>query len=55
MHVEEIQPNIKVSVSWTGKPVSYYHHTIDRRKLENYFMNSKNPKNKARLEFTLLT
>ncbi|RWS25473.1 uncharacterized protein B4U80_08986, partial [Leptotrombidium deliense] len=46
MHVEEIQPQRKGSVSWTGKSVSYYLHTIDRRKLENYFMNMRNPKKK---------
>lgn len=28
---------LKGSVSWTGKPVSYYLHIIDRRKLERYF------------------
>lgn len=44
MHVREIQPNIKGSVSWTGKPVSYYHHTIDRRKLEDYFLNMRGGK-----------
>ncbi|XP_074600536.1 DOT1 like histone lysine methyltransferase grappa isoform X2 [Brevipalpus obovatus] len=46
MHVREIQPHFKGSVSWTGKSVSYYLHTIDRRKLENYFHNMRNPKNK---------
>lgn len=44
MRVEEIQPKEKGSVSWTGKPVSYYLHEIDRRKLEEYFTNSKTPK-----------
>lgn len=34
--VEEITP-IDMSVSWTTKPVSYFLHTIDRRKLEHYF------------------
>lgn len=47
MHVREIQPHFKGSVSWTGKSVSYYLHTIDRRKLENYFHNMRNPKNKV--------
>ncbi|TRY75673.1 hypothetical protein TCAL_11608 [Tigriopus californicus] len=28
---------LKGSVSWTGKPVSYYLHVIDRAKLERYF------------------
>uniref|UniRef100_A0A2R5L708 Histone-lysine N-methyltransferase, H3 lysine-79 specific n=1 Tax=Ornithodoros turicata TaxID=34597 RepID=A0A2R5L708_9ACAR len=43
MHVKEIQP-LKGSVSWTGKPVSYYLHVIDRAKLEQYFQRLKNPK-----------
>lgn len=43
MNVKEIQPK-KGSVSWTGKPVSYYFHTIDRTKLERYFEKLKNPK-----------
>lgn len=29
MHVEELSP-LRGGVSWTGKPVIYYHHTIDR-------------------------
>lgn len=29
MRVVELSP-LKGSVSWTGKPVSYYLHTIDR-------------------------
>ena len=29
MHVEELSP-LRGGVSWTGKPVNYYHHTIDR-------------------------
>ncbi|KAG5680076.1 hypothetical protein PVAND_009603 [Polypedilum vanderplanki] len=40
MHVKEMAP-LKGSVSWTGKPVSYYLHTIDRTKLENYFQGLK--------------
>lgn len=36
MNVSEMSP-LKGSVSWTGKPVSYYLHIIDRRKLERYF------------------
>ncbi|KAL7039033.1 hypothetical protein ACKWTF_009773 [Chironomus riparius] len=40
MHVKEMTP-LKGSVSWTGKPVSYYLHTIDRTKLENYFQGLK--------------
>lgn len=47
MHIEEIQPHKKGSVSWTGKPVSYYLHTIDRRKLEEFFMRSRNPRKVA--------
>uniref|UniRef100_A0A2I3GFN4 Histone-lysine N-methyltransferase, H3 lysine-79 specific n=1 Tax=Nomascus leucogenys TaxID=61853 RepID=A0A2I3GFN4_NOMLE len=34
MRVVELSP-LKVSVSWKGKPVSYYLHTIDRTILEN--------------------
>lgn len=33
---------LKGSVSWTGKPVSYYLHVIDRTKLERYFHRLKN-------------
>ncbi|XP_072834162.2 histone-lysine N-methyltransferase, H3 lysine-79 specific isoform X2 [Pogona vitticeps] len=43
MRVIELSP-LKGSVSWTGKPVSYYLHTIDRTILENYFSSLKNPK-----------
>ncbi|XP_043910719.1 histone-lysine N-methyltransferase, H3 lysine-79 specific-like [Protopterus annectens] len=43
MKVVELTP-LKGSVSWTGKPVSYYLHTIDRTILENYFASLKNPK-----------
>lgn len=32
MNVREIMP-LKGSVSWTGKPVSYFLHTIDRTKV----------------------
>lgn len=32
MNVREITP-LKGSVSWTGKPVSYFLHTIDRTKV----------------------
>lgn len=35
---------LRGSVSWTGKPVSYYLHVIDRTKLEKYFHRLKNPK-----------
>lgn len=48
MNVKEIQPK-KGSVSWTGKPVSYYLHTIDRTKLERYFEKLKNPKLKVNI------
>ncbi|KAJ8673459.1 hypothetical protein QAD02_004721 [Eretmocerus hayati] len=41
MHVSEMTP-LKGSVSWTGKPVSYYLHVIDRTKLERYFNRMKN-------------
>lgn len=40
MHVSEMSP-MKGSVSWTGKPVSYYLHLIDRTKLERYFQRLK--------------
>ena len=46
MHVKEMAP-MKGSVSWTGKPVSYYLHVIDRTKLERYFTNAKNPKTRV--------
>lgn len=46
MHVSELSP-LKGSVSWTGKPVSYYLHIIDRTKLERYFQRLKNPKVKG--------
>lgn len=40
MHVSEMSP-LRGSVSWTGKPVSYYLHIIDRTKLERYFQRLK--------------
>ncbi|XP_011696604.1 PREDICTED: histone-lysine N-methyltransferase, H3 lysine-79 specific isoform X2 [Wasmannia auropunctata] len=43
IHVSEMSP-LKGSVSWTGKPVSYYLHVIDRTKLERYFHRLKNNK-----------
>ncbi|XP_038048561.1 histone-lysine N-methyltransferase, H3 lysine-79 specific-like isoform X2 [Patiria miniata] len=43
MHVVELSP-LRGSVSWTGKPVSYYLHTIDRTLLEKYFQRLKDPK-----------
>ncbi|XP_017782818.1 PREDICTED: histone-lysine N-methyltransferase, H3 lysine-79 specific-like isoform X2 [Nicrophorus vespilloides] len=43
MHVSEMSP-LRGSVSWTGKPVSYYLHIIDRTKLECYFQRLRNPK-----------
>lgn len=43
MHVSEMSP-LRGSVSWTGKPVSYYLHIIDRTKLERYFQKLRNPK-----------
>ncbi|XP_043197313.1 histone-lysine N-methyltransferase, H3 lysine-79 specific-like isoform X2 [Amphibalanus amphitrite] len=42
MHVTELDP-LHGSVSWTGKPVSYFMHEIDRTKLERYFSKLKNP------------
>ncbi|KAB0391915.1 hypothetical protein E2I00_002133, partial [Balaenoptera physalus] len=49
MRVVELSP-LKGSVSWTGKPVSYYLHTIDRTILENYFSSLKNPKLRSALD-----
>nr|CAD7443525.1 unnamed protein product [Timema bartmani] len=46
MHVSEMSP-LRGSVSWTGKPVSYYLHIIDRTKLERYFQRLKNPRLKG--------
>lgn len=43
MYVRELSP-LKGSVSWTGKPVSYYLHVIDRTKLECYFQRLKSQK-----------
>ncbi|KAK2168718.1 hypothetical protein NP493_1222g00017 [Ridgeia piscesae] len=43
MHVTELSP-LRGGVSWTGKPVTYFHHTIDRTLLEKYFQKLKNPK-----------
>lgn len=43
IHVSELAP-LRGSVSWTGKPVSYFLHVIDRTKLERYFQKSKKPK-----------
>ncbi|KAG8519153.1 Histone-lysine N-methyltransferase, H3 lysine-79 specific [Galemys pyrenaicus] len=53
MRVVELSP-LKGSVSWTGKPVSYYLHTIDRTILENYFSSLKNPKLRQMGRATLL-
>ncbi|CAG0878947.1 unnamed protein product [Cyprideis torosa] len=37
-----VLPPIKQSVSWTSQPVSFYCHTLDRTKLEDYFQKKKN-------------
>lgn len=37
MRVKEIIPKDTQSVSWTGKPVAYFLHYIDRTELEKYF------------------
>lgn len=42
MHVSIMDP-LKGSVSWTGKPVSYYLHVIDSTKLERYFNRKNGP------------
>ena len=36
MHVSKMDP-LKGSVSWTGKPVSYYLHVIDRARVFIHF------------------
>ena len=46
---------LRGSVSWTGKPVSYYLHIIDRTKLERYFQKLKKPKLKQEEENNLRT
>lgn len=51
MHVSEMSP-LRGSVSWTGKPVSYYLHIIDRTKLERYFHRFRNPKLKVSIMYT---
>jgi hypothetical protein len=38
MHVSEMSP-LRGSVSWTGKPVSYYLHIIDRTKVVSVSLN----------------
>ncbi|XP_069125915.1 uncharacterized protein [Argopecten irradians] len=45
MHITELSP-LRGAVSWTGKPVTYFLHTIDRAMLEKYFLRMKNPKMK---------
>jgi H3 lysine-79-specific histone-lysine N-methyltransferase len=42
MHVAELS-SLKGSVSWTGKQVSYYLHTIDRGRLEKFYLRQKHP------------
>ncbi|XP_033103576.1 histone-lysine N-methyltransferase, H3 lysine-79 specific-like isoform X2 [Anneissia japonica] len=42
MRVVELSP-LRGSVSWTGKPVSYFLHTIDRTILERYFKSLTDP------------
>lgn len=49
MHVSEMEP-MKGSVSWTGRPVSYYLHVIDRTKLERYFQRHRNPRTRAAVQ-----
>lgn len=46
MRVAELSP-LKGSVSWTGKPVSYYLHRIDRTKMEEFFHKQKHPEDKS--------
>uniref|UniRef100_A0A915IHT8 Histone-lysine N-methyltransferase, H3 lysine-79 specific n=1 Tax=Romanomermis culicivorax TaxID=13658 RepID=A0A915IHT8_ROMCU len=41
MNVRELS-SMPGAVSWTGKPVTYFLHTIDRTKLESYFNSVKN-------------
>lgn len=59
MKLKEILPNDIQSVSWTGKSVSYYLHTIDRREMEKYFernfhMSKKSRTSKVQLFFILM-
>ena len=42
MRVAELSP-LKGPVSWTGNPVTYYLHVLDRSKLETYFYKQKHP------------
>ncbi|ESO86662.1 hypothetical protein LOTGIDRAFT_220459 [Lottia gigantea] len=51
MHVVELSP-LCGAVSWTGKPFTYFVHTIDRTLLEKYFQRLKNPK--AKVNFFLI-
>lgn len=53
MHVSELSP-LRGSVSWTGKPVSYYLHIIDRTKLERYFQRLKGGKG-TEMDGTIIT
>lgn len=46
---------LKGSVSWTGKPVSYYLHVIDRTKLEQYFLRLKNNKNGVDIDDSVIS
>lgn len=41
MRVVELSP-LRGSVSWTGKPVSYYLHTIDRTIVSTQALNHSN-------------
>lgn len=43
LRVSELKPNGR-AVSWTGKPVSYFVHVIDRTLLEQYFADLKRRK-----------
>jgi len=41
MHVSKMDP-LKGSVSWTGKPVSYFLHVIDRAKVTHAYYRKTN-------------
>ncbi|CAH1775692.1 unnamed protein product, partial [Owenia fusiformis] len=49
MQVTELSP-LRGSVSWTGKPVTYYLHSIDRSMLEKYFQKMNDPKFREDIE-----
>ena len=54
MHVSKMDP-LKGSVSWTGKPVSYFLHIIDRAKVGFGFLSGQGRDSPSPLsQFSLL-